>query len=80
MFEQPPTRGRTAFRLRRISMIAMRVFLYVTVPLLIFGIFKEERLFSASFFELLMYVFLLGTYLGVLIAYLKKELHQLSSK
>lgn len=61
-------------------MIAIRIFLYVTVPLLIFGILKEGRLVSASFFELLMYVLLLGIYTGVLIAFFKKKLHELSLK
>lgn len=61
-------------------MIAIRIFLYVTVPLLILGILKGGELFSVSFFELLMYVFLLGIYSGVLIAYFKKKLHELNTR
>jgi len=52
----------------------------MTVPLLILGMLKGGGLFSASFFELLMYVFLLGIYVGVLVAYFKKSLQELNTR
>lgn len=61
-------------------MIAIRIFMYVTIPLLIYGFLKGGSFLSVDFFEYLIFVVLLGIYIGVVVAFFKKELHQLSPK
>lgn len=61
-------------------MIAVRIFLYVTIPLLAFASLKGGNVISFDYFEVIIHVIPIGVYVGILGALIRKEINLISSK
>lgn len=60
-------------------MLAVRIFLYVTIPLMLLAMLKGGSIISTSTFEVIIYVIPLGVYVAFIGVLVRKELHLISS-
>lgn len=61
-------------------MVAVRIFFYITIPLILLAGLKGGNLFSSDFLEVIVYVIPLGVYGGFIGAFLRKEVSLISSR